>query len=135
MEQKAEFMLMRHFSHRFHYQLVLVAREVCLCKVRREFKLAAGNFIVPRGKIDTQPCKVSLDIFHVGKHPGWDRSEVMILHLLITWRRRTEESPAAEADIRPLLGTWPVKKEKFLFPSHRCPDIPDSPVAEKLEHL
>ena len=58
-------MLARHFAHRFHDELVLVAGKVRLGELWSELELTARVFVMTGGEVDAEARQVALHVLHI----------------------------------------------------------------------
>ena len=82
-KEEPKLVFARQLPHRLHDDLVLVAGEICIREKGGELELTPGDLVVPRRDGDADARQIAFDVLHVGEHPLRDRSEIMVVELLV----------------------------------------------------
>lgn len=118
MEQTDQAMLFGGFFHDFHDQLVGVAGSVGVGVNGGHFMLRRGYLVVFGFGEDTQAPQSFIQIPHIGRHPGANGAEIMIVQLLALGRGCAEESPSGETQVLPTGEVLFGNEEILLFRAH-----------------
>ena len=109
--------------HQAHHDHVVVGADRGGLVDRRHLELGRGDLVVARLGRDAEAPQLAVEIHHERQDPLADRAEVLVLELLALGRRGTEERPAGQQQVGPLLGQPPVDQEVLLL----RPDVGEDP--------
>ncbi len=117
MKQAYQIVLFRDLFHDLHGELVVVHRHVGRIEDRRQFMLCGSHFVVFGLGGNSQFPQFHIQIVHVFGYFRFQRSEVVILHLLSFGSRSAEQCPSTEDQVFSLTIQVFVHKEIFLLRS------------------
>ncbi len=117
MQQYTETVLAGHLLHQRHQHHVVVDSQVGLLEDRSELKLVGSHLVVTGLTRNAQFEGLDLEVAHEGGDTLGDRSEVMVVHLLVLGRVVTHQGAACQQQV----GTGGIEafvdKEILLFPT------------------
>ena len=132
-EQAHQTVAVGYLLHDLHGQLVLVAGGVGVGVDGGHLMLRGGHLVVLGLAENAQSPQRLVQILHVRGDPGFDGAEVVILQLLALGGLGTEQRPAAEAQVLPLLEKLLIHQEVLLLGTHLSGDPLGLRVAEEAQ--
>ena len=117
--------------HEVHHHLVLVVGEVALTVDRSELELVGRDFVVARLEWNTQPVTGNLELTHERCHARRDRTEIMVVQLLVLGGHVSHQGAPGNHEIRTGGVERLVHKEILLLPAEIAEYLPDL----RVEHL
>ena len=133
MQQRDQIVLLRNALDQLHRQLVVVGGDVGRREDRCDLILRRCHLIVFGLGRNAQFPQLGIQLIHECLHTGFDRSEVMVLHLLSLRRRRAKQRTSGIDQILALAVIRLVDQKVFLFAAHRRLDASDILVAKQLQ--
>ena len=95
----------------------MVNSEVCLLEDRSKLELVRSNLIVACFARNTKLESLNLKVAHKCTYTLWDRTEVVVVHLLILSRRVTHECAACKEEVWACRIEALVNEEVLLLPT------------------
>ena len=133
-QQASESMAFRQLFHRFHYNLIVVYRNIGRFINGSKLMLRRSRLIMLRFGSDAQLPQFNVQILHESAHALPDNSEVMILQLLSLRRRRSEQRTACENQILSFQIFLAIHQEILLLRSHGSRYLGSSRIPEQLNN-
>ena len=108
-----------HLFHNLHRQLILIHRNIGGIEYGRKLVLGGRHLVVfCFGEYPVRP-QGFVQIVHIRRNTRLKHAEIMILQLLAAGRGRTEQRPARQHEILPLVENFPIYKKILLLGAHR----------------
>ena len=126
-------MLVCHFFHHLHGQLVVVYRDVRCLKDRCQLVLRRRDLIVFCLGRNAELPELLIQIMHERGDLRFQDTEVVILHLLAFRRGRSQKRSSAEKKVFSLLIHVLVDEEIFLLGADRRRDACDVALADQMK--
>ena len=95
----------------------MVNSEVCLLEDRSKLELVRSYLIVACLTRDAKLESLNLKVAHKCTYTLWDRTEVVVVHLLILSRRVSHEGTASKEEVRTCRIEALVNEEVLLLPT------------------
>ena len=92
-------MLISHFFHNFHCQLIVINRDIGCLKNRCQFMLGRRHLVVFGFDRDSELPEFLIQIVHIFRNVRLNHSEIMILHLLSFRGRSANQCPSRKEQI------------------------------------
>ena len=103
------------FAQDLHHEHVVVAGEIQLLEHRRQLELGRGDFIVAGLGRNAELPEFLFDFGHEIQDAHFDRTEVVVLKLLVLRRGRAEHGAAGLHEVGALVVEVLVDQEVLLF--------------------
>ena len=116
-KQYGKLMLGSDTLHQVHHQLVVVVGKVHVFENWCQLELVRSCFVMTGLYRDTQLVTFDLQFFHEVGHTGRDRTEVVVIQLLVLWRWVSHQCSTGDAKVRTSIVESSIYQEIFLFPS------------------
>ena len=116
-------MVAGHTLHDIHDKLVVVVRKVGFLKNRSKLVLVGSNLVMPCFYWYPQFVCFYLHLNHELRHTLGNRSEIVVIKLLIFRCRMAHQSPACKYEVGTCLIKGCVDKEIFLLPTEICMNL------------
>ena len=129
-DEEHQAVLRREPPHQAHDDHVVVRADRGRLVDRRHLELAGGDLVVAGLGRDAEAPQLAVEIHHEREDPLPDRAEVLVLELLALGRRGTEQRPAGQQQVGPLLGEPAVDQEVLLLGTDVREDAARRRVAE-----
>ena len=129
-DEEREAVLRRDPPHQRHDHHVVVGPDRRRLEHRGHLELGRCDLVVAGLGRDAEPPQFAIEIHHERQDPLADRAEVLVLELLALGRRRPEQGPPGQQQVRPLLGETAVDEEVLLLGADRREDPLRAVVAE-----
>ena len=115
-----------------HDDLIMIDSDVGFFKDRSQLMLSRRHLVMLCLRGNSESPELLVDIFHIGRDPRTERSEIMIIQLLPLRRHRSEQRAAGEDQIHSLQIFFTVNNKILLLGAdRRCyahrPVIPEQP--------
>ena len=114
-QQAGETVFFGDLLERHHDELLVIGREVCEFKDRRDFVLARRHFVVPGFDRNAEFEALPFDFKHARKHALGNDAEVLVIQFLPFRRRGTEQRAPADVEIGAREVEVAIDQEVFLF--------------------
>ena len=123
-----------HLLHDLHSQLVVVAGGVGVAVNGGQLMLGGSHLVVLGLGQDAQLPQLLVQLLHVGRHPGLDGAEVVVLQLLPLGGLGPEEGASGEDQVLPPVEHVLVNEEVFLLGPHLADHLLHVRIPEELEY-
>ncbi len=120
--------------HAFHYQLIVIGRNIGRHVDRRKLMLRRGSLIVLGLPKHAQLPKLYVQLLHKGGDPFLDSTEIVVVKLLPLRRHRAEQRSPGENQILSLKIFRLVDNKILLLRTHRTRNTGNIRISEKLHH-
>ena len=108
-----------HFFHGGHQQLIMIDSQIRLFKNRGTFELIRGHLVMTGFDRNSQTMTLVFQLLHESRNPCRDRTEILILQLLILRGRMAHERTTTQFQIGTGIIQSLIHQKIFLFPSQR----------------
>ena len=122
-EQHAELVAARNLVHDGHQQLVVVVGKVDLLVDRSQLELIGSHLVVARLDRNAQLQALILEVLHEGHHTRRNRTEIVVLQLLVLGRLVTHERTPREHQVGTCGPETLVNEEILLLPAQIGEDL------------
>ena len=117
MKEHGEVVLGGNALHEVHYQLVVVVGQVHIFEDRSQLELVRSRFVVAGLDRDTELVAFHFQFLHEVGYTRRDRTEVVVVQLLVLRRGVAHQGAAGDAEVRAGIVKGSIYQEVFLFPA------------------
>ena len=118
-EQHSQFVPECDASHDGHQQRVVVDGDVRFLEHRSAFELVGRHFVVPGLERNAEPVGLLLEVLHEFEYPVGDRSEIVVVELLVLGRDMAHQRPSGLHQVGTGQKQRLVHQKILLFPAQR----------------